>query len=159
MSDEAFPLSTAALARLQAVIDRSNETAAPGVRETFGYPERHMTATEFVTFWNSVRLVAVSTVGTQAQPHIAPVHARFDNDHLVMWIYENATRRKDLQRNPRIALTAWGEDRSVAIAYGRAREITAERRETRPGSSGKPRFILPVRIELTRVHAMKPPPA
>ena len=80
---------------------------------------------------------------------------RFEDDHLVMWSYENATRRTDLQHNPRIALTAWGEDRSVAIAYGRATEIAGQRREARPGSSGTPRFIVPLRIELTRVHAMK----
>ncbi len=155
MSGEALPMSAPALARLQAVLDRSRATASPAIRETFGNPDRQMTAAELVAFWNSVRLIAVATVGTNGQPHIAPVHARFEDDRLVMWSYENATRRVDLQRNPRIALTAWGDDRSVAIAYGRATEIPDQRRATRPGSSGTPRFIVPVRIELTRVHAMK----
>jgi hypothetical protein len=143
-----------ALDRLQRILDRSRGTAGQAVRDTFEHPERRMTAVEFVTFWNSSRMKAMATVG-KAQPHIAPVHAEFVDGRLRSTIYENAVRRIDLQGNPRVALTTWGGDGSVAIVYGRAREVPDSGRDTRPGATGKPRRTVALDIEVTRIYAMK----
>jgi hypothetical protein len=142
------------LDQLQRILDGSRGTAGQAARDTFEHPERQMTAAEFVAFWNSSRMKAMATVG-KAQPHIAPVHAEFVNGRLRSTIYENAVRRTDLQGNPRVALTTWGADGSVAIVYGRARELPDSLRDTRPGASGQPRRTVALDIEVTRIYAMK----
>jgi hypothetical protein len=52
----------AQLAALQALLDRSTQTATPAVADSVAYPARQMSAAEFVEFWRSVRLVAMATV-------------------------------------------------------------------------------------------------
>jgi hypothetical protein len=144
-----------ALAAIQRVLDRSRARAGPAVRETFEHSERRMSAAEFVRFWNGVRMKAMATASADGTPHIAPVHAEFVNGRLRSTIYENAVRRIDLQGNPRVALTTWGADGSVAIVYGRAREVPDSGRDTRPGATGKPRRTVALDIEVTRIYAMK----
>lgn len=143
------------LRRLQDILDRSLATASPAVRETFGQPDRQMTAAEFVAFWQAVPLVAVATVGPNGQPHIAPVHTRLEGDRIVTSVFEKATRRKDLRANARIALTAWLPDRSAAIVYGKARELPDSRRPARPGRGGGERYVVVLEIEITRIYALK----
>lgn len=142
------------LAALQALIDRSVRTATPAVSDSVAYPERQMTAVELVDFWRSTRLVAMSTVGGHGQPHVAPVHAELVGTTLRVAVYEDAVRRRDMARNPRVAFTTW-RDGAAVIAYGRAREIPGSIREARPGRSGAPRRIVTVEVELTRVYAMR----
>jgi len=114
-----------------------------------------MSAAEFVRFWNGVRMKAMATASVAGAPHIAPVHAEFVNGRLRSTIYENAVRRIDLKGNPRVALTTWGADGSVAIVYGRACEVSGSGRDTRPGASGQPRRTVALDIEVTRIYAMK----
>jgi len=145
------------LAALQALIDRSVRTATPAVGDSVAYPERQMSASEFVEFWNSVRLVAMATVGEGGRPHLAPVHATLNGATLRLVIYDNTVRRGDLARNPRVAFTTWRADGAAAIVYGRAREIEGSLRPARPGRSGKPRQVVEIEVKLTRVYAMRPP--
>jgi len=164
------------LAGLQALIDRSTATATASVADSVAYKERQMSAGEFVEFWRSVRLVAMATVGGAGQPHIAPVHAQLggarfgfgpghdavgdENSYLMtlrMVVYEDAVRRIDLGRNPRVALTTWRDDGAAAILYGRASEVAGSLREARAGRSGKPRRVVELAIKLTRIYAMRPP--
>ena len=164
------------LERLQALIDRSTATATASVGDSVAYGERQMSAAEFVEFWRSARLVAMATVGAAGQPHIAPVHAqlggtrfRFGPGHdatgdqssglttMRMVIYEDAVRRVDLARNPRVALTTWRDDGAAAIVYGRAAEVADSIREARAGRSGKPRRVVELAIEISRIYAMRPP--
>ena len=100
----------------------------------------------------------MATVGSQAVPHIAPVHAEFAAGRLRTTIYENAVRRRDLKRNPKVALTTWGPNGAVAIVYGTAREVPDSLRETRPGATGRPRRTVALDIEVTRIYAMRPRP-
>lgn len=163
------------LAKLQALIDRSTKTATPSVADSVAYPERQMTAAEFVEFWRGVRLVAMTTVGPGGQPHVAPVHAQLggttfhmgpartvgdENSNLTTMrvvIYENAVRRADLAKNPRVAFATWREDGAAAILYGRAIEVPGSLREARAGRSGEPRKLVEVTVKLTRIYAMRPP--
>ena len=115
-----------------------------------------MTAAELVAFWNGTGLKAMATVGPDGAPHIAPVHAQFVDGRLRTTIYDNALRRRDLRRNPRVALTTWGPGGAVAIVYGRGREVAGSERDTRPGASGRPRRTVALDIEITRVYAMRP---
>jgi hypothetical protein len=147
-------------ARIQDILDRSLAAAGEAARETFARPERHMTAREFVVFWNSCALKAMATASRRGRPHIAPVHAEFVGGELRSTIYVNAVRRRDLEENPYVALTTWGSDGAVAIVSGRAEFIPGSERETRPGASGKPRRTVALRIVIERIYAMKGrPPA
>jgi hypothetical protein len=141
------------LAALQRILDESRASAGPAARDTFDRPERRLDAAAFVAFWNGSRMKAMATTGKNG-PHIAPVHAEFAAGKLRSTIYENAVRRRDLARNPNVALTTWGANGAAAIVYGRAREIPGSRRETRPGATGKPRRTIALEIEVTRIYAM-----
>jgi hypothetical protein len=147
----------AALDALQDVLDRSRASAGDAVLDTFDRAERHMTAVEFVAFWNTTRTKAMSTCGPDGAPHIAPVHAEFVGGRLRSTIYETAVRRRDLRANPRVALTTWGPHGAAAIVYGLARELPDSLRETRAGASGRPRHTVALDIEVTRIYAMKAP--
>lgn len=144
-------------APLQEIISRSTASATPAVADSVAYPERQMTAREFADFWAGVRLVAMATVGPNGQPHMAPVHARLDGTKLRLVIYDNTIRRADLARNARVAFSAWNSEGAAAIVYGRAREIAGSLRPSRPGRGGKPRHVVEIEVELTRIYAMRPP--
>jgi len=144
------------IAALQTLIERSVRTATAAVADSVAYPARQMTASELVEFVRSTRMIAMATVGEAGQPHIAPVHAELDGTTLRCVVYEEAVRRGDLGRNPRVAFTTW-KDGAVAILYGRAREVPESLRDARPGRSGKPRRTVTVEVALTRVYAMRPP--
>ena len=145
------------LAELQALIDRSTRTATPSVADSLAFPARQMSAVELVAFWRSVRLVAMATVGSRAQPHVAPVHAELTGTRLRLVIYDNTVRRADLAANPRVAFTTWRDDGAAAIVYGRAREIPGTLREARAGRSGQMRRVVTIEVSLTRIYAMRAP--
>ena len=159
MSTKSEVTNDGELAALQNLIDRSVRTATPSVGDSVAYPERQMSAAEFVEFWQSVRLVAMATVGNKSQPHIAPVHASLHGVTLRLVIYNNTVRRADLADNPRVAFTAWRADGAAAIVYGRACEVENSIRPARPGRSGKPRQVVEIEVKLTRIYAMRAPSA
>lgn len=145
------------LAALDALIARSVRSATPAVAESLAYPERQMTGAELVEMLKAARLIAMTTVGANGQPHVAPVHAELDGTTLRLVIYENTVRRQDIRENPRVAFTTW-KDGAAVILYGRAREVPGSLRESRPGRSGAARRVVGIEVALTRVYAMRPPP-
>jgi hypothetical protein len=141
---------------LQALLDRSTRSASPAVADSVAYPDRQMTAGQLVEFWKSARIMAMTTVGPNGQPHTAPVHSTLEGTTLTLVIYDNTVRRADLRTNPRVSFTTW-KDGAVAIVYGKAREIPGSLRETRPGRSGAPRNVVTIEVALTRAYAMRAP--
>lgn len=150
------PPTPEALAALDALIARSVRTAGPSVADSIAFPERQMTAAELTEFMQRARMVAMATVGSSGQPHIAPVHVELDGPMLRLVVYENTVRRRDLARNPRVAFTTWHEG-AAAILYGRAREVPDSLREARAGRSGTARRVVALEVSLTRVYAMRAP--
>jgi hypothetical protein len=145
---------------LQELLDRTVARAGPAMKQTFGRDSTRLSAEAFREFWNTTRMFAVSTRGENGSPHIAPVHVQLrEDDDLEMAIFEDSVRLKDLRSDPSIAITSWGEGGTVAIVYGRCSEVEGSRREVNPG--GNPelrRYVLTMRIEMTRAYAMKPAP-
>ena len=150
-------MEAADLQALQRLIDRSAASAGPAAADSVAYPARQMTASEFVEFWQSVRLVAMATAGEGGGPHIAPVHARLDGVRLRLVVYDNTLRRRDIATNPRVAFTTWRADGAAAIVYGLAREIAGSLRSARAAQSGRARQVIELEVKLTRVYAMRPP--
>jgi len=145
------------LQSLQNLIDRSAASAGPAAADSLAYPGRQMSAAEFVEFWQSVRLVAMATVGGNGSPHIAPVHARIDGTRLRLVVYDNTLRRRDIAANPKVAFTTWRADGAAAIVYGIAREVAGSLRPARAAQSGNPRQVIELEVKLTRIYAMRPP--
>jgi len=143
------------LVDLQRILDASQTSAGYAVRDTFQRPGRQMTALEFAEFWNSTRMKAMSTVGPDGAPHMAPVHAEFVQGRLRTTIFERALRRRDLQTNPRVAFTCWGPHGAAVILYGTAREVPDSLRQTRTGASGAPRWTVTLEIDISRIYAMR----
>jgi hypothetical protein len=148
---------SADLQALQKLIDRSAASAGPAAADSLAYPARQMRAEEFVEFWESVRLVAMETMGESGGPHIAPVHARLDGVRMHLVIYDNTLRRRDIAANPRVAFTTWRADGAASIVYGVAREVAGSLRPARAAQSGNPRQVIELEVKLTRVYAMRPP--
>ena len=144
------------LSALQALLDRSTHSASPAVADSVAYPDRQMTAAELVDFWKGARIMAMTTVGRNGQPHTAPVHSTLEGTTLTLVIYDNTVRREDLKTNPRVSFTTWKAG-AVAIVYGKAREVSGSLRETRPGRSGAARNVVTIEVELTRAYAMRAP--
>lgn len=155
--DEKGSTDLQALQALQNLIDRSVASAGPAAADSLAWPALQMSAAEFVEFWSGATLVAMATAGEKGNPHIAPVHARLDGTRLRLVIYDNTLRRRDIAANPRVAFTTWRADGAAAIVYGVAREVAGSLRPARAGQSGKPRQVVEVEVELTRVYAKRPP--
>ncbi len=143
------------LDRIQRILDRSRETAGKAARETFDRMERHMDAAELVAFWNDTKVKAMATVSPKGLPHIAPIHASFEDGVLRTTIYVDAVRRIDIRSNPEVALSTWGEGGLAAILYGRAYEIDGSEKEAHTGASGTSRRVIGLRIDVHRIYAMK----
>jgi hypothetical protein len=143
---------------LQDVLDESARDAGPAMAVTFGRDDRRLNAEGFREFWRATRMFAVSTVGAKGEPHIAPVHILLqDDDSLEMAIFEDSLRLRDLRRNPRIAITSWADDGRVAIVYGTCSEVPDSRRPINAGGNlSNDRYIITMRIEITRAYAMHP---
>jgi pyridoxamine 5'-phosphate oxidase-like protein len=153
------PPTAQELAALQAVLDHSTRTAGESVAVSLAAPARQMSAAEVVEFWRSVRLFAMTTVGSAGQPHTAPVHARLRGARIDLVIYDDTVRRADLRTNPRVSFSTWNGSGAALIAYGRAREVAGSLRDARPAQTGKARRVVAIEVELTRVYAMRAPAA
>jgi hypothetical protein len=144
---------------LEELLAKSAETAGPAIAATFNKPERSLTIDEFRAFWRGTRMWAVATAGKNGAPHIAPVHVLLDeNDRFRMSIFEDSARLADLRRDPRIAVTSWGDDGTIAILYGRCSEVPGSRRELTRGGNSDGRAVIAMEITPTRLHVMCPRP-
>jgi len=144
-----------ARAALDALLAASAGAASPALADSVAWEPRRMDAAALFEFWRTIRLVAMTTVGPHGQPHTAPVHAELHGATMRVLVYEDATRRRDLAANARVAFSAWDQEGAVAILYGRATEIAGSLRDARPAQSGRARRVVEVEVRLTRVHAMR----
>jgi hypothetical protein len=136
--------------RIQELLDRSASSATPEVGRVFARDEWRLSAGGFLDFWAAQRICTVASVGSEGQPHIAVVHAGFQDDgRLTMRMFTGSVRAKDIGANSRIALSK-NLDGAVAMVYGRAR-IVEGTEAVRQGAE-----TVEVEIAVTRIYAMKP---
>lgn len=144
---------------LEELLAKSAASAGPAIAATFNQPERQLTIDEFRKFWRGTRMWAVATAGKNGAPHIAPVHVVLEEgDVFRMSIFEDSARLADLRRDPRVAVTSWGEDGTIAILYGRCSEVPGSRRELPRGGNAGGRAVISMEIAPTRLHVMCPRP-
>ena len=135
---------------VQGVLDRSAGSATPEVGRVFARDDWRLSARDFLDFWAAQRICTVASVGSEGQPHIAVVHAGFQNDgRLTMRMFTGSVRAKDFVTNSRVALSK-NLDGAVGMVYGRAHAI--------PGTEAVRQAAETVEVEIaiTRIYAMKP---
>ena len=144
---------------LEELLARSAQSAGPAIAATFNKPGRELTVHEFRAFWRGTRMWAGATRGENGAPHIAPVHVLLeDGDVFRTSMFEDSARLADLRRDPRIAITGWADDGTVAVLYGRCSEVPDSRRELPRGGDAGARAVLSMEIAPTRLHVMCPRP-
>ena len=143
------------MSNLQQLLNDSSGKAQPALKSLFNQPGRAMSVDEFREFFRSIRLFSMATTSASGGPHIAPVHVKItDDDEFQMTIQTESLRWQDIQRDPRVAFTGWVEGGKTVILYGTATPIPGTERESTAG--GRPKPVLTLRIEPTRIHAMDP---
>jgi hypothetical protein len=140
---------------LQAILDRSAQSATPVVGRVFAREDWRLDAAGLLERWNGPGTVSVASVSASGQPHLAAVGARFQPDgRLTMRMYEGSIRQKDVAANPRIALQKALPDGTVMTVYGTANVVadSYQPNQTTPGTAGSHE----VEIGITRIYAMQP---
>ena len=140
---------------LDDVLIDSRAAAGPDLKALIDQPGRHMDAAAFRAFVADVRLWAMATAGASGNPHIVPVHLSLaEDDELQMTIHTESVRMRDIERDPRVAFTAWADGGRMVILYGTAGVIPGSAGVSGAGGRDKPTVRL--RIEPTRIYAMDP---
>jgi hypothetical protein len=135
------------IARLQALLSYSAESAGPAMRRNFAHPDWCMSAEEFVVFWGTGRMANVATVARSGAVHAAPLEITLARGKLVIPTYSDSVRLKDHRANKRCVITAWDDAYTAAIVYGDA-EV--------PDDAGS--GLVTVEVTPTRIYAIRPPP-
>ena len=146
--------SPESLKALQALMDRSVNTAGPSASVSVAWPERQMSAGDLCDFWSQTGVVGMTTVGPNGRPHSAPVHARLLGDRLRLVVYTDTVRRRDIRTNPHVSFTTWGPGGAAVILYGRAEEVKGSERAARTAQNGQERNVVEIEVDLYRVYAM-----
>lgn len=143
------------MTNLEQLLDTSVERAGDDLKSLIDQPDRRMSVDEFREFVRSVSLWAMATSSPAGNPHVAPVHLRLtDEDEFEMTIHTKSVRMRDIEHNPHVGFTGWGEGGKMAIIYGRAELIPGSERESTAGGRSKP--VATLRIEPDRIYAMDP---
>lgn len=136
--------------RIQAILDRSAQSASPEVGRVFARDDWRLSAEDFLAMWREQRWCTVSSVGPKGQPHIAVIHADFQDDgRLTMRMFTGSVRAQDIVTNNRVALSK-NSDGAVAMVYGRAKPVPGT--ESVRGSAE----TVEVEIDVRRIYAMRP---
>ncbi len=112
------------LARLQATLDRSYESAGAHLREVIT-PERRLTAEELCRRLQGMCLLTLATVTADGRPMNGPVDGFFYRGEWYFGSSHQSLRFRHLRRRPAVSATYLpGEELSVTV-HGRACEIDA----------------------------------
>ena len=112
------------LTRLQALLDRSYETAGVHLREVIT-PERRLTAEQLASRLEGMRLLTLATVTADGRPLNGPVDGFFFRGEWYFGSSHESLRFRHIRQRPQVSATYLpGEEFSVTT-HGRAIEIEA----------------------------------
>ena len=116
------------LARLQATLDRSYESAGAHLREVIT-PERRLTAARLVERLQGMCLLTLATVTADGRPINGPVDGFFYRGEWYFGSSHDSLRFRHLRRRPAVSATYLpGEEVSLTV-HGRAYEVDARRHD------------------------------
>jgi hypothetical protein len=110
----------AEIRELQALLDRSSETAGPHLRRIFRPPEHSLSAAELGRFFVGPRQIAVATVTKRGEPRVAPVDGLLLHGRFHFGTHSTAARIRHLRARPSISLTYFERDEIAIVVHGRA---------------------------------------
>jgi hypothetical protein len=117
--------SAAELERLQALLDRSIESAGPFLRSSFEMPERSLSAQQLVDRLDGPLTVALATTTARGEPRVAPIGALFVRARFHVPSVAQAARSRHLAARPAASLTCFEGIDLAVIAHGRATILDA----------------------------------
>jgi general stress protein 26 len=113
------------LAELQALLERSVDSAGRFMRETFELPDHGLTAPQLTGYFEErMRAVAIATVTVKGEPRVSPVGAVFHRTKFHIPTAEYSMRVRHLRGRPAISLTHFELNLIAVIVHGRAEIIS-----------------------------------
>jgi general stress protein 26 len=113
------------LAELQALIDRSVDSAGRFMRETFELPDHGLTARQLTGYFEDrIRPVAIATVTAKGEPRVSPVGAVFHRTKFHIPTAEYSMRVRHVRSRPAISLTHFEPNVIAVIVHGRAEIVS-----------------------------------
>ncbi len=166
--------TTADLARMQAILDRSHDTAGRHLRSVIT-PERRLTAAQIAARLQGMCLLALATVTADGRPLVGAVDGLLFRGDLHFGSAPNSVRFQHIRRRPQVSATHLpGEELAVTV-HGRAHLVdvaAAESAELRRTLLGiyVPRYgaewerfldsgVVYARIEADRMFTFHMPPS
>ena len=110
------------LARLQATLDRSYESAGAHLREVIT-PERRLTAARLVERLQGMCLLTLATVTADGRPINGPVDGFFYRGEWYFGSADGSVRFRHIRRRPQVSATHMPEEAFSVTTHGRALEI------------------------------------
>ncbi len=121
--------TTADLAALQDLLDRSDAAAGPHLRSIIT-PDRRVDATELVGRLDGMRLLVLATVTADGRPLVGPVDGIFYRASFHFGTAPNSVRYRHLRVRPHVSATHLpGEDFAVTV-HGRAAPVDLRDQES-----------------------------
>jgi Pyridoxamine 5'-phosphate oxidase len=117
--------SAAELERLQALLDRSIESAGPFLRDAFEMPDRSLSAHQLVDRLDGLLTVALATTTARGEPRVAPIGALFVHAAFHVPTVAQAARTRHLAARPAASVTCFEQTRLAVIAHGHATLLDA----------------------------------
>ena len=114
------------LERLQALLDRSIESAGRFLRNAFEMPERSLSAQHLVARLDGLLTVALATTTARAEPRVAPIGALFVRGAFHVPTVAQAARTRHLAARPAASITYFEGTDLAVIAHGHATILAAD---------------------------------
>lgn len=112
-------------ARLQDLIETSNENAGAFLRSSFEIPDRTLSADQLITRLHSAVTLALGTVTSDGRPRVAPVIALFYRGSFYIPSVSNALRTRHVRNNPEVSLSLYEGNDFAVIVHGKAEAVAA----------------------------------
>jgi nitroimidazol reductase NimA-like FMN-containing flavoprotein (pyridoxamine 5'-phosphate oxidase superfamily) len=120
--------TSADLAALQALLDRSYEAAGPHLL-SIHTPERRLTAEQLAERLQGMRLLALATVTADGRPIVGPVDGVFLRGAFHFGSSPDSVRFRHIRRRPQVSATHLpGEELAVTV-HGRATPVDVNAEE------------------------------
>ncbi|NOK58018.1 MAG: pyridoxamine 5*-phosphate oxidase family protein [Chloroflexi bacterium AL-W] len=112
--------TTEDIAQLQRTLDASIERAGTFLREAFEMPNRSLSATQIIEYYDQPRTVALATVTVRGEPRVAPIWSIMFRGQFYIPTVATAIRTRHLAQRPGVSFTHYiGNDLAI-IVHGQA---------------------------------------
>lgn len=113
---------------LQALLDRSIEGAGAFIRESLQMPEKSLSASQLLKYWDGLLTAAVAHSTAKGNPRVAPTGVMLVHGRFIVPTVLAAARAQAVTRRPALSISRFDEGDVCVIAHG----VVAVVREREP---------------------------